>query len=319
MNEGKRKLFFLMGPTASGKTEVGVEVARCINAEIVSMDSMAVYRGMDIGTAKPSENLRSLVPHHLIDIIEPTDYFSVADYLRLAERKIEQISARGKQVLFVGGTALYLKALVEGIFDGPGANPELRERLRAEAESRGREALYERLQSVDPESARRIHPNDLRRIIRALEVYESTGSPLSSFQIQFGRPNERYACRVCALNPPRQRLKERIKRRVERMFEEGLVEEVSRIKEDTGFGQQASQALGYKEVLEYLDGQRSLEETIQLVKRRTWRFARQQMTWLRRFKSLRWVEVKEGEEVGQVAGRVAGVLLAEESPGSREL
>ncbi len=217
--------WFLTGPTAAGKTAVGVELARRIGAEIISMDSMALYRGMDIGTAKPAAAERAAVPHHLVDVLEPHQEYSVARYLDAVERVAADIRGRQRAVLFVGGTPLYLKALLRGIFRGPAADWQLRRRLEEEARCDAA-SLRRRLTEIDPAAADRLHPNDTRRLIRAIEVFEKTGQPISRWQQQFeiGRPADQ--CRVFVLDRPRTELTGRIDRRVERMFSAGLVEEV---------------------------------------------------------------------------------------------
>ncbi len=199
--------WYLTGPTAGGKTAVGVEMARLIDAEIISIDSMAVYRGMDIGTAKPTAAERQAVPHHLIDILVPNEQFSVAQYRERALAAIEDITRRGRAALFVGGTPLYLKAMLRGIFKGPPADWDLRRRLEAEALDIGLESLHARLAQIDPLAAQRLHPNDARRIIRALEVFEQTGTQISTLQKQFdvGRPASE--CRVFVLEWPRAALR----------------------------------------------------------------------------------------------------------------
>ena len=201
-------------------------LAERLNAEIISMDSMAIYRGMDIGTAKPSCELRDQIPHHLIDILDPTDVFSVSDYLVAAEECVNDIRTRGKEPLFVGGTPLYLKAMLRGMFEGPPADEEFRAEVAAEIDRVGIEALHQRLQQVDPLSAEKLHPNDVRRVIRALEVYKATGEPISHMQMQFdeGRPADE--AKVFVISWPRTELHERINDRVERMFDAGFVEEV---------------------------------------------------------------------------------------------
>ena len=198
--------WYLTGPTAAGKTAVGIELAKRIDAEIISLDSMALYRGMDIGTAKPSVQERREVPHHLIDILEPSQEFSVAQYLAAAEFAAQDIVARGKQVLFVGGTALYLKVLLRGIFTGPTANWELRRELEELARLNGPESLHRKLQDVDPVAAAKLHPNDVRRVIRALEVQQTTGQPISELQQQFEIGRSADECRVFVLDWPREQL-----------------------------------------------------------------------------------------------------------------
>ncbi|HEV3137523.1 MAG TPA: tRNA (adenosine(37)-N6)-dimethylallyltransferase MiaA, partial [Pirellulales bacterium] len=218
--------WFLTGPTASGKTAVSLELARRLGAEIISLDSMALYRGMDIGTAKPCAEERRAVPHHLIDLIGPDGEYSLAQYLTAAHDAAERIAERGRVPLFVGGTPLYLKALLRGIFSGPPADWELRCRLQAVAESEGAEGLHARLAQVDALSARRLHPRDTRRVIRALEVWEKTGESITDLQRQFDRARSADECRVFTLRWSKAELRERIDARVDAMFAHGLVDEV---------------------------------------------------------------------------------------------
>jgi tRNA dimethylallyltransferase len=300
----RQRLWFLVGPTASGKSAVGVEVAARVGAEILSLDSMALYRGMDIGTAKPSPEERARVPHHLIDLVEPHEAFSTGRYLEAAEAAIAGVVARAKLPLFVGGTALYLKGLTEGFVRGPGADWELRNRLMAEATERGTPALHERLQALDPAAAARIHPNDLRRIVRALEVAETMGKPISALQTQFGRPSERFECILAGIRRDRAELYERIDRRVDAMFEAGLVDEVRRLLRDPrGISHAASQFVGYREVIAHLRGEMTLEEAREKVKFRTHQFARHQFTWFKRF-PIRWVEAAPDSTDGDLADAV---------------
>lgn len=277
----------LTGPTASGKTRLGVELAQTLGAEIVSMDSMAIYRRMDIGTAKPTAAERRAVPHHLIDVLEPWDSASVAWWLDQAERCSRDIESRGKKVLIVGGTPLYLKALMFGLFDGPGADAELRQRLTEEARRTGAAGLHRRLSEVDPAAATRIHVNDLRRIIRALEVFQLTGRPISSFQREWrsGAKSETFSqdeSQVLVLDVPRETLHERIHCRVEAMFAAGFVDEVRMLRGlGRALGKEASQAVGYQEILAHLDGLADIKETVERIQARTRQFAKQQMTWFR--------------------------------------
>ncbi len=276
----------LTGPTGSGKTQIGVDLARSLGAEIVSMDSMALYRRMDIGTAKPTPEQREQVPHHLVDVLEPWESANVAWWLREAERVCRDIEARGKRVLFVGGTPLYLKALLFGIFEGPPADDAIRQRLSEEAERVGLAELHRQLEAVDPASARKIHPNDLRRVIRALEVHQLTGTPLSAWQTQWAAPlppaDESEPPAIVWLDLPRETLYERIDRRVVAMFDAGLVEEVRQLRSlEQPLSVEASQALGYKEVFAYLDGHSALSATIAEVQMRSRNFAKRQITWFR--------------------------------------
>ena len=282
----------LTGPTGSGKSQLALELAAGIGAEIVSMDSMALYRGMDIGTAKPTSAQRSRIPHHLVDVLDPWESASVAWWLEQATRVTRDIEHRGRRVLFVGGTPLYLKALLKGLFDGPSAKVELRQRLAEEAERLGPAALHERLGRVDPAAAARLHANDVRRVIRALEVYETTGKPLSSWQTQWSgaemKSPAEAAAAVLWLDVPRQLLYQRLNARVLAMVEAGLVEEVRRLRSrPRPLSRQAAQALGYKEVFAYLDGRATLEGTIAEIQTRTRNFAKRQITWFRHLSGCR--------------------------------
>lgn len=289
-----REAWYLTGPTAAGKTEGGIRLAKLIGAEIISLDSMALYRGLDIGTAKPTPAQRAAVRHHLLDILEPEDDSSVAGYLAAASEAARTIRAAGKRVLFVGGTPLYLKALLRGLFEGPAADWELRESLEAEAREQPPGWLHQRLADVDPQAAARLHPNDTRRLVRALEVHAKTGQPISQFQQHFNWPADE--ARVFVLEWPRGELYRRIGERVARMFDEGLVAEVEQLlASGRQLGRTARQALGYREVIEHLAGARSLEETIALVEMRTRQFARRQLTWFRSLSECRPVSMMTGE------------------------
>jgi tRNA dimethylallyltransferase len=298
--------WFLTGATASGKTGVGVSLAERIGAEIISLDSMALYRGMDIGTAKPTAAQRRAVPHHLVDVLEPEEEFSLVEYLEAAHRAIDGVRDRGREVLFVGGTPLYLKGLLRGVFDGPPADWELRDRLREQARGEVPDFLHRRLAEVDPVSADRLHPNDTRRLIRALEVYEKTGQPISRLQRQFDVARPASACRVFVLQWPVAELNARIDRRVDAMFEAGLVEEVERLLgRGRPLSRTAAQAVGYREVIEHLGGGRTLSETIEQVKVHTRRLAKRQRTWFRSLSECRFVPVAGSIDVEEVARAVS--------------
>jgi len=297
--------WYLTGPTASGKTLVGLELAQRLNAEIISLDSMTVYREMDIGTAKPSLADRARVPHHLLDLVEPDADFSVANYVDAAHDAIRDIRRRGKEVLFVGGTPLYLKSLLRGIFQGPPADWEFREEVEREIESAGIAALHQRLEQVDPVTAARLHPNDKRRIIRALEVNKLTGRPISHQQTQFDEGSPSSACRVFVLEWPRPLLHERIAARVQQMFAQGLVEEVRQIlAKYSTLSRTASQAVGYREVIEHLRGEHDLATTIERVTFRTRQFARRQGTWFRSLSECRPVPDLTTLSPAEVAERI---------------
>ena len=276
------RCWFLAGATASGKTGVSLKLAKAIDAEIISMDSMAIYRGMDVGTAKPSAEERSQIPHHLIDICEPNENFSTSQFYNAARTCVGEIWARDKTVLFVGGTALYLKTLLRGLFEGPPADWEFRKEIENEVAEMGDEYLHQRLQMVDPVAAHQLHPNDRRRIIRALEVLKITGKPLSHLQLEFDNKTDPENCRVFALRHDRAILHQRIEQRVTTMFDKGLLEEVAAIlKNFDSLSRTAAQAVGYKEAIEHSNGNMSLDEAIERVRIRTRRFARHQETWFR--------------------------------------
>lgn len=277
-----RDCWFLTGPTASGKTRVALPLARLLDAEILSLDSMALFTGMDIGTAKPTAADRAAVPHHLLDLVAPDQDFSLADYLTAAHACVAEVQGRGKRVLFVGGTPLYLKALLRGLCEGPPADWDFRRAVEAEIREVGVGALHERLRQVDPLAAAKLHPNDQRRIIRALEVNRLTGRPLSHLQTQFDELAAEADCRVVTLEWPRSELHGRIERRVEQMFATGLVDEVRGLRARYArWSRKALQAVGYAEVLEHLDGRSDLPTTVERVQARTRQFARRQETWFR--------------------------------------
>lgn len=277
-----RGCLFLTGPTSSGKTLLALRLAEKLNAEIVSLDSMAIYRGMDIGTAKPSPEEQALAPHHLIDIRDPTEAYSVSNYVVDAHRIADEIRSRGKRVLICGGTPLFLKSLVKGLFLGPEADWEFREAVEADLAEHGEQALLQRLEQVDPLLAAKLHPNDHRRIIRALEVAKLTGRPLSHLQQQFENPAPNTDVAVAKLEIDRAWLHERINQRVEAMLDQGLIDETQGLLDKFGvLGRTASQAVGYKECIAHLEGKHSRDETRDLIQAHTRQFARRQEIWFR--------------------------------------
>jgi tRNA dimethylallyltransferase len=295
-------LTFIMGCTGSGKGGLGRELACRTGGEIISIDSMKVYRRMDIGTAKPSLEVRRLIPHHLIDIVEPSEEFSVAQYLKHAERAIADIHARGRPVFVVGGTPLYIKALSQGLFEGPGADPTIRARLTATAEREGRHALSEQLRRVDPVAAERIHPNDLRRLVRALEVHELTGQPISALQAQWDQERTRYDCVFIGLRRDREDQAHRINERVRRMIAEGLVDEVrSLLAEPKPLSTVARQALGYAEIIKHVEGACSLADALEMIKINTRQFAKAQRTWFKRFAPVEWIDLPADADTAELA------------------
>jgi tRNA dimethylallyltransferase len=311
--------WYLTGPTAAGKTAVGLELAERIGAEIVSLDSMAVYQGMDIGTAKPSATDRKRVPHHLLDLLPPNEEFSLSEYLDAAHAAITDIRRRGKDVLFVGGTPLYLKSLLRGVYQGPPADWEFRQQIEAELAHVGIEALHQRLAIFDPLLAAKLHPNDKRRIIRALEVFRVTGEPLSHQQTQFDEGRRAARCKVFSLAWQRRELHQRIEARVESMFAAGLVDEVRELRIKYGqLSRTAGQAVGYREVMEYLNGhaaasKNALAECQERVKARTRQFARRQETWYRSLSEITLIPLTGGMNPAAVAEQIDQLARARAS------
>lgn len=302
-------LVVITGPTAAGKTEVGINVALACGGEIVSADSMMVYRGMDIGTAKPSVSEMLGVPHHLIDVVDPDEEFSVARYQQLAEERIAGILERNRLPLLVGGTGLYIRSVVEDYRFPVRADQQLRSRLQETAELYGSARLHRHLAVVDPVTAQRLHPNDHRRIIRALEVYYQTGIPFSRHSGHRDGGTVKYRPLMFGLNMERARLYQRIEERVDAMVRAGLVEEVQALLEK-GYGPElvAMKGLGYKEIADCLRGTSTLEETIHILKRNTRRFAKRQLTWFRGDKRIRWLDVNEYGGPGGVTREIVGFL-----------
>lgn len=290
----KPRIVIIVGPTASGKTDLAMRLAERFDGEIVNADSMQVYRGMDIGTAKPSIELRQSIPHHLIDIVGPEMNFSAADFRREATRAIADITGRGKTVFIVGGTGLYIRALLQGLVDSPSGAGEVRQELEARAKNEGNEALLRELGRIDPVTAARLHPNDLVRIIRALEVYRLTGRPISQERSAHGFSGDYYRTLKIGLTIERRELYARIDQRVERMIAEGLVEEVKSLL-DHGFSPclKALRSIGYCQICAYLAGEYSLDEAVRLIKRDTRRYAKRQLTWFNTDKEIKWVEYSD--------------------------
>jgi tRNA dimethylallyltransferase len=279
-------LIVIIGPTASGKSELALELARRVGGEILSVDSMQVYRGMDIGTAKPSGEEQAAVRHHLIDLVMPVEAFTVARFVELADSVIADARRRGVPLIATGGTPLYYKALFEGLFDGPAADSALRERLRGEPA----EALYARLARVDPAAAARIHVNDTKRLVRALEVYELTGRPISSYQTEWTQTHARHDAVWFGLTWEREALNRRINARVKAMIQAGWVEEVRGLLGRHGqLSKTAGEATGYAELIAHVQGRLSLEDAAEEIKIATRQLARRQMKWFKRFPGVRWI------------------------------
>ena len=285
------KLLVICGPTASGKSELAVRLACELDAEIVNADSMQVYRGMDIGTAKPDMPERGGIPHHMIDVASPDRLFSAADFMEAADTAITAITGRGRPVIVVGGTGLYIRALLKGLVDSPSGAGEIRGQLQADAELIGNHGMWEKLLKVDPEAAAQIHPNNLVRIIRALEVQKLTGAPLSQYQREHAFAGKRYQALQIGIQVERELLYRRIEERVDRMLRLGLLEEVQRLL-DAGYGRdlKAMRSIGYKEAAACLCGEYGVERAAELIKRDTRRYAKRQLTWFKADSEILWLE-----------------------------
>ncbi len=309
-SEPNEPLDVLVGCTAAGKTALSLALAERLGAEILSMDSMQVYRGLDVGTAKPGPADRARVPHHLLDLVDPDERYDVQRYLADFEAAEAAVRARGRVPLVVGGTGFYLQAILYGLFEGPAVDLALRARLVARAASEGLGALHAELAHADPPSARRIHPNDEKRVVRALEVLEQTGRPLSEWQTEWAREGRARAGRprrIVGLARAEPGLSARIAERTSAMLAAGWVEEARRVRSGPGFGPTAIQALGYREVLALADGQATLEETAARIALRTRQFARRQRTWFRRFPEIQWIDPESADAPGAVEEALRGV------------
>ncbi|MFP4104476.1 MAG: tRNA (adenosine(37)-N6)-dimethylallyltransferase MiaA [Phycisphaerae bacterium] len=298
-------LYFILGCTASGKGATGREIARRLDTDVISVDSMKVYKRMDIGTAKPPADVRAQIPHHCVDVVEPWESYSVARFVEDADRAVTEIRNAGKIPLAVGGTSLYIKALSEGLFEGPKADPELRRQLEQEIRSRGLASLHDELSEVDPDAARRIHPNDEKRIVRALEVYRTSGTPISELQRQWNDQPDRYDCVRIGLRRPKDEQNRRINARAKKMMDLGLVEEVRALLGDPrGLSPQAAQAVGYAELIDHFQGKCTVEEAFERIKINTRRLAKKQRTWMRRWQDVTWFDVAEEETAEGLADRI---------------
>jgi tRNA dimethylallyltransferase len=296
------RVVVICGPTAVGKTGVGIAAARALNGEVISADSMQVYRGMDIGTAKPTPAERAVVPHHLLDVADPDEPFDAAHFTRLARPLVYQLHAAGKVPVVVGGTGLYIKALLRGLFAAGQVDPGVRRRLAAEADAQGAPALHARLQAVDPQTAARLHPNDRVRILRALEVYASAGRPISELQQEHRFGESPFTALTIGLTLPREALYARIDARVDAMVAAGLEEEVrGLLVRGYGPGLRPMQSIGYSHMLAAIAGELSRAECLRTLKRDTRRFAKRQMTWFRADLGTVWLDPGRIDEVLRLA------------------
>ena len=292
------RVIVICGPTAAGKTAAGIELSRAIGGEIVSADSMQVYRYMDIGTAKPSPAEQAEVRHHLIDIVDPDESFDAAAYAALGRHAVTEITRRGKTPVVVGGTGLYIKALLSGLFRSDARDPVIRDRLRAELQARGSAAMHARLARCDPQTAARLHPNDAVRILRAIEVFEATGRPISALQQEHRFTDTPFRALCIGLFIEREALYRRIDRRVEAMVAAGLEEEVRTLLAK-GYGPElkSMQSIGYCHMAALIAGAVEREECLRTLKRDTRRFAKRQMTWFRAYPDIRWAAPEHPQDI----------------------
>jgi tRNA dimethylallyltransferase len=309
----KKPVIFLVGPTAVGKSRAATEIAVRLGTEIISADSRQVYRGMDIGTDKPTPAERGRARHHMIDVVEPDEGFSAGRFREMSGAVIDRLHREGRVPLVVGGTGLYVKLLAYGLWEGPGADWDLRERLRREESARGPGHLHQRLRAVDPETAERIHPNDLSKTVRALEVQERTGRPLSDFHRghQFGeRP---YEAVLIGLRREREDLYRRIEERVDAMVRNGLTDEVGGLLKK-GYSPELSsmRGLGYRQMIGYCRGRSGLAEAVLRLKRDTRRYAKRQFTWFNRDASIRWIDLAPSDGTDETAEKIFSVLQRQE-------
>lgn len=305
-NKGnKPRILGIVGATASGKTSLSLKVARLLNAEIICMDSMQIYRHMDIGTAKPTAEERALVPHHLIDIVDPSESFSVAEYVPLAHACIADVLSRGHVPLLVGGTGLYLQGISMPLdYGGLPSDPEIRSELQKEYERYGADALHNLLRSIDPDTAARLHPHDIRRVIRAIEIYRLTGIPMSEHRLLQSEQSP-YDMRLFAISWPRDELHRRIGYRVDEMMEQGLFEEVKNLLSQ-GISPQAQsmQGLGYKELIPVINGTESILSATEHIKTGTRNYARRQLIWYRRDQRIHWLDSEHLDEAAEEVIRI---------------
>ena len=304
-----KKLILIMGVTAGGKATLSFELAKKLDAEIISIDSMKVYRRMDIGTAKPSLQRQQEIRYHMIDIVEPSESFGVNTFLELCDNAIQDITSRGKRVIISGGTAMYIKTLLYGLFDGPGSDIALRDEIKTRGEEQGWELLYDELKSIDPLACEKIHLNDQRRIVRALEVYKLTGKPISSFQTQFDAPAPDPRFTIVGLRREKEDASRRINARIKKMAQMGLVQEVKDLlNENKPLSQQAAAAIGYAEIIDHLKGKLTEDEAIEKIKVNTRKFAKAQRTWFKRFSGTNWLDTAQDDTVETMLEKTISII-----------
>lgn len=305
-----KKIAVIAGPTASGKTAAGIEAAKRLNGEIISADSMQIYKYMDIGSAKPTSEEMQGIPHHMIDIVYPDEEFSVALFRKMAGELINEITARKRLPIIVGGTGLYINSLIYpyDFTDSAGDNG-YREELNELALEKGNDFVHNMLKDIDLESYTRIHPNNLRRVIRALEVYRNTGKTISEYQMESRARNPEYDAAYVGLTMDRAALYNRINLRVDRMIEQGLIEEVKKIKA-MGYSKNmvSMQGIGYKEIFDYLDNRCTIEETVDIIKQSSRRYAKRQLTWFRRDDNIHWIEIDKYDSMDKAVEIITGYI-----------
>jgi len=304
INNKDNNLLILLGPTGVGKTDISIKLAqKTPDIEIISADSMQIYKYMDIGTAKPDKDILNAMKHHMIDIVDPSDNFDVTQYSKLAVNIILDVFKRGKMPILAGGSGLYISSIINPLFAGPAKDIEYREILEEEAKIHGKEYLYDKLSKIDPISASKIKPNDLRRIIRALEVFKSTGKTISYLQKKASAKKTKFKYHVIGLKRNRENLYQRINLRVDKMIKDGFIEEVKMLR-DKGYKENLNsmQGLGYKQINMHLNGVYSMEEAIDLIKIETRHYAKRQMTWFKnKIENIQWTDLDENSENEAIA------------------
>jgi len=302
-----QKIVFIVGPTAVGKSEVAYRLAKRLGGEIISCDSMQIYKGMEIISSQPPKFITKRIPHHLTDFIPVSKQYNVSVYRKSAIKKIKEIINRNKLPIFAGGTGLYMSVLADGIFEIKAKDSLFREKLYKKAKKYGSQALYDRLIKVDPQAALKIHPNDLKRVIRALEVYKVTGKPISLLQKQRVGLKDEYDLRMFCLNMRRDKLYKKIEARTQSMFRAGLLKEAKKLLENK-LSKTAAMAIGIDEIKGYLAGEYSLEEAKNRITRNTCLYSKRQLTWFRKDKRIKWIEVKENDRPKKIAEKILGLL-----------
>lgn len=313
LTDKKIPLLVIAGPTASGKTATAVELAKIYDGEVISADSMQIYKGLSIATAKPTKEEMQGVPHYLVDFLEPDKSFSVADYVKLAGERIRDIHSRGKLPIVCGGTGLYISSLVDNIiFEDTETDGSVRKRLEAEAKEIGNHELWLRLKEVDPATAEKVHENNLPRVIRGLEVFETTGVPLSQHKINSRREQSPYnACMIGLTASDRQFIYDRINRRVDIMVENGLIEECRQFYESFTPAT-AYQAIGYKELVPYFEGRAELGDCLDKIKQESRHYAKRQLTWFRRVDGIKWVETDKFDNLKKIIENIQNIIAKSE-------